>query len=352
MNFEPSPEQRRLIDLATSFASETGTTFPQDPAGYATEALTALARRGLLAVRSTLDAALVTVALSRASGALGATFATSWLFLDALRRHGGGAPLVALASRVEGGTRTGCVALPAIGRRQEPPLVASARGEDVVLGGATSPAALLPIASDAILLARTAGGEPRLVCADLAVPGVVKGPLVTSVGLEGLPRGGLGLDSVVVPRERLLAEGAAAADAARDLGRAWSILLSAVSVGVAGSAVDIALSHVRAGGKLRQSTEFSVSDLATGYDAAFLSTTQVAWQRDSGVGTEADAAAARLVAARAATQICHAALGVAAEGGFDALLRRAYVDARHLELYDGSEAEQIDAVASELLGES
>jgi len=352
MDFEPSPEQRRLIEQATAFASDLPAALPKDGVGFATEAYTALGARGHFSVRATADAALIVVALSRKSAALGATFATGWLFLDTLRRHAQGDALAAVAARAEAGTLTGALAFAPVSRTDADELSASEDGAEVRFTGRTAPAPLIPVASDALIAATLRSGGGVIACVELSGRGVRKAPPSPSLGLEGLPRGIVELAGAAVPRERVLVTGDAAIAAAHGLARTRSILWAAVAVGVAGHAVDRAVSHVRSAGKLPQSTEFLVSDLATGYDAVFLSTMHAAWQRDQGVATDAAGASAKLLAARTATELCHGALGVCGESGYDEDLRRAYIDARHLELYEGAEAEQIDVIASHMLGES
>jgi alkylation response protein AidB-like acyl-CoA dehydrogenase len=348
MDFEPSPAQRRLIELATDFASGAGAALPKDGIGFATEAYAALGAGAHFAAATVVDATLVAVSLSRASAALGATFASGWLFLDTLRRHGQGATLDAVARGAEGGARAGTVVLASSAAE----LVVSGEAEGLVFTGTTAPVALLPLASDALIATRLRTGDAVLACLDLSTPGVRKAPPAPSLGLEELPRGALELAGARVPHARVLLTGDKAVTAMRALGRTRSILSAAVAVGVAGRALDRAVAHVRAAGKVPQSTEFVVSDLATGYDAAFLATASAAWLRDSGNDTDAESAGAKLLAARTATELCHGALTVCGESGYDDELRRAYVDARHLELYDGAEAEQIDVIASQLLGES
>src|SRR3954454_9999071 len=111
MDFEPTPYQLRLVDLAASFALDAAAALPRDPTGFGAKACAALGARGLFATRTTIDADLVVIALSRASAALGSTFAAGWLFLDALRRHGGSSDaLIAIAGAVEAGTASGAVA--------------------------------------------------------------------------------------------------------------------------------------------------------------------------------------------------------------------------------------------------
>src|SRR5437016_5561713 len=46
-----------------------------------------------------------------------------------------------------------------------------------------------------------------------------------------------------------------------------------------------------------------------------------------------------------------AALRVAGAAGYDDGLRDAFLDARHLQLFDGTDAGDIDAIANDLLGE-
>jgi alkylation response protein AidB-like acyl-CoA dehydrogenase len=294
-----------------------------------------------------LDAALVVTALARGSAALGAAFASSWLFVDASRRHGG-ASLAAVIAAAEKGVRIGAVVLPSRGAQTE--IVASESSGTLTLAGIAAPATLVPLASDAIVSARLGDESQVLACVELSTNGASKGAPLASLGLEGVPRGALELRGVEVPRERVLARGNDAVRAADALVGGRSILWAAVAVGVAGHALDLALAHVRARGKVAQSTEFMVSDLATGYDAAYLATAHAASLYDGG-STEG-AAGAKLLATRTATQVCHGALTVCGESGYEDALRRAYLDARHLELYDGAESEQIDDIASRMLGES
>jgi alkylation response protein AidB-like acyl-CoA dehydrogenase len=203
-----------------------------------------------------------------------------------------------------------------------------------------------------VVLAAENGENTVFACIDLASTGVAKTPAVPSLGLEELPRGALELRRVAVPKEQLLLTGTAALEAARALSQTTNVLAAAAAVGVAGRALDRALSHARADGKLSQSTEFIVSDLATGYDAAWLATARAAWLRDQGADAAAESAGARLLAARTATELCDGALRVCGEAGYGDDLRRAYLDARHLALYDGAETAQIDVIAKEMLGES
>jgi alkylation response protein AidB-like acyl-CoA dehydrogenase len=348
MDFEPSPEQRRLIALATDFANGAGGALPEDALGFATRGHAALGAQGHFAVTTVLDAALIVASLARVSAALGATFASGWLFLHALRRHGTGSSLGAVAAGAEAGTRAGAVAL----ERAQTDLTVAEQAGELIVTGSTDPIPLGPIASDLLLAMPSSDGDALLVCIDLSARGAHKASPISALGLEELPRGAVELARAAVPRERVLAVGDAAAVASRTIGRTRAVLTAAVAVGVAGSALDRALSHVRQGGKLPQSTEFVVSDLATGYDAAFFATAHAAWQRDRGTDTDAESAAAKLLAARTATEVCHGALSVCGESGYHDALRRAYLDARYLELYDGAEAEQIDVIASQMLGES
>ena len=352
MDFEPTPEQRRLMDLAASFAGDAAELLPRDPTGFAVRACGALGERGLFATRATLDAALIVIALSRVSAALGATFAAGYSFLSALRRPGGASDaLGGVRTAVEAGTATGAVAWPLIRKGEETLLVGAGPDGGAILSGATGPAPLVPVAGHAVIAARS-GANSVIACVDLTTKGVTRTPAVPSLGLEELPRGALELGRVAVAKEHVLLSGAMALEAARALSQTRNVLSAAAATGVAGRALDRALAHARGNGKLSQSTEFTVSDLATGYDAALLATTRAAWLLDRGDGAAAECAGAKLLAARTATELCHGALEVCGEAGYDDELRRAYLDARHLELYDGAEAAQIDVIAKEMLGES
>jgi alkylation response protein AidB-like acyl-CoA dehydrogenase len=351
MDFEPTPEQEKLVERVATFARTAVGSLPSDAAGFATEACTALGAAGLLRERATLDAVLITVELARVSAALGATFASAWLFADALRRSGGSG-VAALAAAAEAGTLLGSVILPVRRGSAAPARLVSETPEGVVLDGTTDAASLVPVASHALLLAAGAKERAVLASVDLSASGAKKAAPAAVLGLAQVPRGAVELARVVVPRTAILAENDAARDAARALVHARAILTAAVATGLAGSAASRAVSQVRASGKPSQATEFTLSDLATGYDAIFLATTHAAWQRDAGTDVAADSAAVKLLATRTATENCHGALTVCGEGGYAEDLRQAYLDARHLELYDGAEAEQIDVIASHMLGES
>ncbi|HVW24165.1 MAG TPA: acyl-CoA dehydrogenase family protein [Polyangiaceae bacterium] len=351
MNFEPTPEQLRLLDLASAFATEGGALPATDAESFPAKASAGLGGCGLFSTRPALDAALVTMTLARASAALGAAFASGWLFLDALRRYGD-TTLGSVAASVEAGVRIAAVVLPSRKENTEGGIVASGAAGALTLAGISAPAAFVPVASDALVVARLENGDDLLACVELSAKGVSKGRPLPSLGLEGAPRGALELRGVQVATEQVLARGYEAGLTLGALYGTRSILSAAVAVGVAGRALDRTLSHVRARGKVAQSTEFVVSDLSTAYDAARLATAQAAFRRDAGDDAGEGGATAKLLATRAATQICHGALGVCGEAGYDDALRRAYLDARHLELYDGAEAEQIDDIASRMLGES
>jgi len=351
MDFELEPEQRRLVELAASFAADAASALPRDPTGFAGKACATLGAQGLFATRTTIDAALVVTALSRASAALGSIFAAVWLFLDALRRHGGSSDALAvIANGVEAGTATGAVAWPSARKDEAAFLVATGPNGAAILSGVTAAAPLVPVATHAVLTAEN-GENAVFACIDLASPGVTKAAAAPLLGVEELPRGVLELRRVAVPKEHLLLTGPAALAAARALSQTKNVLAAATATGVAGRALERALAHARADGKLSQSTEFIVSDLATGYDAAWLATARAAWLRDQGADATAESAGARLLAARTATELCDGALRVCGEAGYGDDLRRAYLDARHLELYDGAEAAQIDVIAKEMLGE-
>jgi alkylation response protein AidB-like acyl-CoA dehydrogenase len=351
MDFEPTPEQHRLVELATSFAGEAAAALPRDPTGFAAKACGALGGRGLFATRATLDAALIVIALSRVSAALGATFAAGFSFLDALRRGDSSDALGVIATAVEAGTATGAVAWPSTRKGDETLLVAAGADGVSILSGVTGSAPLVPVAGHAVIAVES-GANSVVACVDLTTKGVTRTPAVPSLGLDEMPRGALELHRVAVAKEHVLFTGALALEAARRLAQTRNVLSAAAATGVAGRALDRALAHVRGNGKLSQSTEFTVSDLATGYEAALLATARAAWLRDRGESAAAECAGAKLLAARTATELCHGALKICGEGGYDDELRRAYLDARHLELYDGAEAAQIDVIAKEMLGES
>src|SRR5262249_43225951 len=86
-------------------------------------------------------------------------------------------------------------------------------------------------------------------------------------------------------------------------------LCGAAAIGVGRHAFGSAIAHLRTlGGRPPQSTEFSLSDVATELDAAELSVLRAAWLADRGSNETMASSSAKLLATRAATRAAHTAL--------------------------------------------
>jgi alkylation response protein AidB-like acyl-CoA dehydrogenase len=165
-----------------------------------------------------------------------------------------------------------------------------------------------------------------------------------------------GTDVVVSPAAlrsgALLAEGEPGRGALEALLAARRILIGAIAVGLGKRVAAISVGQTRAApARPTQLTDFALSDVTTELDAASMAVLNAAWLRDSGAPHRVESAGARLFAARAATKMAHAAIEVCGGADPGGALRRAYVDARALELFDGSLGPQVDIIASTLLEE-
>ncbi len=352
MDFEPTSEEHAVAQAAARAAAEVLPRLSVDPIVLARDAHAELGKRGLFEAPSTVAAALAVAELARASASLGGVLAQGWLFADALRRYGpadGSMRPLAVAAGL--GTVLGCLALDGATLDDTGNLVReNVQSGGPVISGRPRSVLCAPIASHAIVAARSSETEAVVACIDLASSGVRRIEPVTAPG--GLPRAPLDFGRTAIRKSTVLAEGKAGAELSRALVAASSIVTAAVAVGVARRAMDRAAAHVRSlERRPPQSTELLLSDLATELDAATLAMTHAAWLRDAGASFAAESASARLLSARTATRIAHGALRVSGETGYDDDLRRTYLDAAYLETHDGSEAEQIDIIAGDMLGE-
>jgi alkylation response protein AidB-like acyl-CoA dehydrogenase len=354
MDFDFSPEHRALERTARTFVAESLPKLPPSPSDFAREACAELGARDLLATRSMVGAVTVVLELASGSPPLGAVAATALSFADALEA-GGGPAWRGLLDRVRGGQAVPAVALDGLlGKASEAsPRLASASGV-LVLSGAVSHVALSPLASHAVVAARSPDApRPAVVVVELDAPGVSRHESTSTFGLDAVPRGALHFDGVALDPSAVLAEGSAGGSLSRSLLDAETLLVSAVSLGVGRRAFDAALAHVRAH-KQRptQTVEFSISDIATELDAATLSVLHAAWLRDEKQPHSVESAGAKLVATRSVTRIAHRAVGIVGEAGYADVLRQCYLDARFLEIHAGTDAELEDRIASDMLGES
>jgi alkylation response protein AidB-like acyl-CoA dehydrogenase len=349
MDFEFTDAQDAAMRRSRALVLDVLAAPPSEPAAFARGAHTALGSRGFFASCDTVAAVRAISELGRGSASLGAIAASGWLFAEALRLHGGAARS-SLATAASEGFALGCVAFGDPRRRKGPRAVPANGG--FRLEGTLELVVNAPIADHALVVASGEGSSLVVAHLDGAVLDARRGPLAAGIGFARLPRSTLDLTGVTIDTEEVLgsgAHGAAIGEKFIDLRR---ILTAAISLGLAERATARAIAHVRAERpRPSQSTEFGLADLATDLEAATLAVIRAAWLRDTGAPYTLEAAAGKLLATRAATRAAHGALGVIGEPSDTDELRRAYLDARALEMQDGAPAEQQDTMASVMLGE-
>lgn len=332
MDFEPVPEHDAARKAAETLCSEVLATLPRTPDDFFREAYRALGDRGAFADDSIATAACTAMTLGAASGSLALTFAACYGFAWASRRfaaNGASSIVQAPADSTLGVLAFGSVAAATAASTSKAPLTGSA---SMVVGG--------PVATHVVVVSGTrASGVAALV--DLA-RGVAREPPRGALGFDSVPRCTLHFDGA--PFESLAHE---AHEALRSVER---VLGAAIAVGIGRHALRLAVEHLRTlEHPPSQSTEFSLSDVATDLEAAELSVLRAAWTVDSRDRHALESASAKLLATRAATRSAHAALALTSDGGYTDDLRQCYLDAGAL---DGTGALQEETIASEMLEES
>jgi butyryl-CoA dehydrogenase len=346
MEFELTEAANAARRRALSLITDVLPALPSAPVDFARAAHLAAGECGLFRLDDTVSAVRSVAELARASASLGAVAASGWLFAEALRRDGG-VERSTLASAASDGSVIGCLAFADPRRRRELRAVPASGGYR--LEGAVELVANAPIAAHALVI--LAGEESSLIVAHLggAAFEAVRGPPAMGIGFSRLPRSSLDLTGVMVEAASVLGPGTTIGKDLVDLRR---ILTAALALGLAERGTARAIAHVRAErARPPQSTEFLLADLATDLEAATLSVTRAAWLRDTRAPHTLESAAGKLLATRAATRALHGALGVIGEEKDTSDLRRAYLDARGLEMQDGAQAGQQDTIASVMLGE-
>jgi len=341
------PEQAKARDVVADAEALARSLLPRLPAeAFFPAAHAALAAAGSMDELSVARAVDVAAALAAASGSLGLTFAIGYGFENALRvlsPHGAGA-------RVASTRPLGVVAFGAFSGAAGDPAHGAERLE--ITGTVDSVAGALD-AGRVVLVGTIDGGSHFVALVGAQAPGVALDPSTNIVGFDRIAAGSIRFDRAVLGPGSLLVQGPAAMAAARRLRDAERTLTAAVAVGVGRHAFRVAVEHLRTlGTRPSQSTEFSLSDVATDLDAAELSARRAARLWDAGAGAALESASAKHLAAGAATKAAHTALGIAAGGTYTGELRECYLDARSLESRAGTAAELVDTIASEMLGES
>ncbi len=179
------------------------------------------------------------------------------------------------------------------------------------------------------------------------------------MGLRGSHTVSLSLDGVRVPQGSLLGkegQGFNIAMMALDGGR---IGIGSQAVGLGTRALDETLKAVASEassslcGPEQQGNQFSLADMATELDAAWLLALRAASMKEAGVGFSREAAMAKVYASEAANRaVREAAQVMGAEGVLDAgVVSRLFRDTRVTQIYEGTSEIQRVVISRSLLAE-
>lgn len=349
MDFEFTDAENAAMRRSRALVLDVLTALPPEPVAFARGAHAALGSRAFFAACDTVTAVRTISELGRGSASLAQIAASGWLFAEALRLHGGAA-WSGLATAASEGSVMGCVAF-GDPRSRKGLRAVPARG-GFQLQGTLELVVNAPVAEQALVVASGDGSSLVVVHLDAAVLDARRGALAAGIAFARLPRSTLDLTGITVDDGHVLDSGADGTAMGQKLIDLRRILTAAIALGLAERATTRAIAHVRAERpRPSQSTEFLLADLATDLESATLAVIRAAWLRDTRAPHTLEAAAGKLLAARAATRAAHGALGVIGELSDMEEIRRAYFDARALEMQDGTRAEQQDTMASVMLGE-
>jgi alkylation response protein AidB-like acyl-CoA dehydrogenase len=194
---------------------------------------------------------------------------------------------------------------------------------------------------------RTPADGPRgISCFHLTpdLPGFAPAPPEQKMGLTASHTAAVRLDDVPIPRERLVGEpgrGLAIALAALDSGR---LGVSAVAVGLAQSALDVAVDYAverEAFGRLiaeHQGVQFLLADMAAAVESARATYRAAARRRDAGRPYSRQASIAKLVATDAAMKVTTDAVQVLGGAGYtrDHPVERYMREAKVFQIFEGT----------------
>ncbi len=178
---------------------------------------------------------------------------------------------------------------------------------------------------------------------DRQAPGVDVAPAEKLMGIRGAPAHEVALDCFVPAANRLGAEGSGFRTAMKVLDNS-RLDVAATSIGIAEAALTAAtgwLNERRVGGEplsSRQGLQWTIADMKTRLEAAWLLTLQATAKRAAGVPFTQDASMAKLYASEMVAFVTDAALQMHGGYGFtrEMPLERFVRDARILRIYEGS----------------
>ncbi|CAD6551612.1 acyl-CoA dehydrogenase family protein [Paraburkholderia sabiae] len=192
---------------------------------------------------------------------------------------------------------------------------------------------------------------------DRHAPGVDVAPAEKLMGIRGAPAHEVALDCFVPAANRVDAEGSGFRTAMKVLDNS-RLDVAATSIGIAEAALSAAIEWLkerRVGGEplsSRQGLQWTIADMKTRLEAAWLLTLQAAVKRAEGVPFTQAASMAKLYASEMVAFVTDAALQMHGGYGFtrEMPLERFVRDARILRIYEGSSEIQRTVIARTVLG--
>lgn len=192
---------------------------------------------------------------------------------------------------------------------------------------------------------------------DRHAPGVDVAPAEKLMGIRGAPAHEVALDCFVPAANRVGAEGSGFRTAMKVLDNS-RLDVAATSIGIAEAALSAAIDWLkerRVGGEplsSRQGLQWTIADMKTRLEAAWLLTLQAAVKRAEGVPFTQAASMAKLYASEMVAFVTDAALQMHGGYGFtrEMPLERFVRDARILRIYEGSSEIQRTVIARTVLG--
>lgn len=192
---------------------------------------------------------------------------------------------------------------------------------------------------------------------DRHMPGVDVAPAEKLMGIRGAPAHELAFDCFVPAVNRIGVEGSGFRTAMKVLDNS-RLDVAATSIGIAEAALSAAIGWLkerRVGGEplsSRQGLQWTIADMKTRLEAAWLLTLQAAAKRAAGEAFTQDASMAKLYASEMVAFVTDAALQMHGGYGFtrEMPLERYVRDARILRIYEGSSEIQRTVIARSVLG--
>jgi alkylation response protein AidB-like acyl-CoA dehydrogenase len=189
------------------------------------------------------------------------------------------------------------------------------------------------------------------------MPGVDVAPAGKLMGIRGAPAHEVAFDCFVPAVNRLGAEGSGFRTAMKVLDNS-RLDVAATAIGIAEVALSSAIGWLkerRVGGEPlsnRQGLQWTIADMKTRLEAAWLLTLQAAAKRAAGEPFTLDASMAKLHASEMVAFVTDAALQMHGGYGFtrEMPLERYVRDARILRIYEGSSEIQRTVIARSVLG--